>query len=130
MTVCNVAYRVRILHTWPGDIYAQVNNSQHSLGSGYTIWDRLGGSDDGGYDDDAENDDDIYPNNGDGVWDYAADGDCIIDISGLGELLPNYGMTSGATREDGDVYPVGSGDGAVDISDLGEVLAQYDDNCN
>ena len=100
------------------------------MGSGYTIWDRLGGSDDGGYDDDAENDDDIYPNNGDGVWDYADDGDCATDISGLGELLPNYGMTSGATREDGDVYPVGSGDGAVDISDLGEVLAQYDDNCN
>jgi uncharacterized repeat protein (TIGR02543 family) len=73
---------------------------------------------------------DIYPNNGDGVWDYAVDGDCIIGLSDLGELLPNYGMTSGATREDGDVYPVGAPDGAVGLSDLGELLAQYGDDCN
>jgi hypothetical protein len=73
---------------------------------------------------------DVYPNNGDGVWDPNDDGDCIIDLSDLGELLPNYGATSGMTREDGDVYPVPDGDGAVDISDLGELLAQYGDNCN
>jgi hypothetical protein len=73
---------------------------------------------------------DVYPNNGDGIWDYLDDGDCAIDISDLGELLPNYGVTSGATREDGDVYPPGVGDGAVDISDLGELLAQYGDDCN
>jgi hypothetical protein len=73
---------------------------------------------------------DVYPNNGDGVWNFADDGDCIINISDIGELLPNYGTTSGATREDGDIYPVGAGDGAVDISDLGEMLAQYGDDCN
>ncbi|MBN2561076.1 MAG: choice-of-anchor H family protein [Phycisphaerae bacterium] len=59
-TVCKVEYRVRIVHTWPGDIYAQINNSQHSAYEGDTIWNRLGGTDDGGYDDDAEDDEDIY----------------------------------------------------------------------
>jgi hypothetical protein len=73
---------------------------------------------------------DVYPNNGDGVWNLADDGDCIIDLSDLGELLPNYGVTSGATREDGDVYPPGAPDGAVGLSDLGELLAQYGDDCN
>jgi hypothetical protein len=73
---------------------------------------------------------DVYPNNGDGSWNPADDGDCIIDLSDLGELLPNYGITSGMTREDGDVYPPGAPDGAVDLSDLGELLAQYGDDCN
>ena len=73
---------------------------------------------------------DVYPNNGDGAWNYADDGDCVIDMGDLGELLPNYGVTSGMTREDGDVYPVPAGDGAVDMSDLGELLAQYGDDCN
>jgi hypothetical protein len=73
---------------------------------------------------------DLYPNNGDGIWDPNDDGDCVIDISDLGEILPNYGTTTGMTREDGDVYPIGAPDGAVDISDLGELLAQYGDNCN
>jgi sulfatase modifying factor 1 len=73
---------------------------------------------------------DFYPNNGDGVWDYSEDGNCIVDFHDLGKLLPNYGMTSGATREDGDIYPVSGGDGAVDIRDLGELLAQYGDDCN
>ena len=73
---------------------------------------------------------DCYPNTGDGIWDYAVDGDCIVDMSDLGQLLPNYGTTTGMTREDGDVYPPGVGDGAVDMSDLGELLAQYGDDCN
>jgi hypothetical protein len=73
---------------------------------------------------------DVYPNNGDDVWDFADDGDCIVDASDLGQLLANYGIGSGMTREDGDVYPPGGGDGAVDSSDLGELLAQYGDNCN
>jgi hypothetical protein len=73
---------------------------------------------------------DVYPNNDDGVWDYADDGDCAIDASDLGQLLANYGTTTGMTREDGDVYPPGAGDGAVNASDLGELLAQYDDDCN
>ena len=73
---------------------------------------------------------DIYPNSGNGVWDYGSDGDCIVNMSDLGELLPNYGTTSGMTREDGDVYPVPGGDGVVNMSDLGELLAQYGDDCN
>jgi hypothetical protein len=73
---------------------------------------------------------DIYPNNGDGVWNDADDGDCMINSSDLGQLLASYGTASGATREDGDVYPPGAGDGAVNASDLGEVLAQYNDDCN
>jgi hypothetical protein len=73
---------------------------------------------------------DVFPNNGDGIWDSADDGDCVIDISDLGQLLPSYGITSGMTREGGDVYPPGAPDGAVDLSDLGELLAQYGDDCN
>ena len=73
---------------------------------------------------------DVYPSNGDGSWSFADDGDCVIDLSDLGELLPNYGTTTGMTREDGDVYPPGAGDGSVDLSDLGELLAQYGDDCN
>ena len=73
---------------------------------------------------------DIYPNNDDGVWNYADDGDCIIDVLDLGALMANYRITSGMTREDGDIYPVGNGDGAVDVLDLGELLGQYRDDCN
>lgn len=73
---------------------------------------------------------DCYPNNGDGIWDYPVDGDCIVNIQDLGQLLSNYGMTIGATREDGDVYPLPDGDGAVNLQDLGELLAQYGDNCD
>jgi uncharacterized repeat protein (TIGR02543 family) len=73
---------------------------------------------------------DVYPNNGDDVWDFADDGDCVVNASDLGQLLSNYGITSGMTREDGDVYPPGGGDGGVDASDLGELLAQYGDDCN
>jgi hypothetical protein len=74
---------------------------------------------------------DIWPNNGDGVWDYADDGDCIIDHHDLGALLANYRIImSGATREDGDIWPIGEGDGAVDVGDLGAMVGQYLDNCN
>jgi hypothetical protein len=48
-----------------------------------------------------------------------------IDISDLGQMLPNYGMESGASPEDGDV----DCDGDVDISDLGELLSVYDQPC-
>jgi hypothetical protein len=72
---------------------------------------------------------DVYPNNGDGVWDYAVDGDCVIGLNDLTQLLAHYGMTSGATREDGDVYPDG-GDGLVDLNDLTRLLSQYGDDCN
>ena len=74
---------------------------------------------------------DIYPNNGDGVWTYpAVDGDCVIDLFDLAELLGGYGITTGATREDGDVYPPLTGDGAVDLFDLAEMMGQYGDDCN
>jgi hypothetical protein len=74
---------------------------------------------------------DVYPNNGDGIWNYADDGDCIIDHHDLGALLANYRIImSGATREDGDIWPIGEGDGAVDVGDLGALLGQYLDNCN
>jgi hypothetical protein len=73
---------------------------------------------------------DCFPNNGDGFWDYTVDGDCIVNIQDLSQLLGNYGMTTGATREDGDVYPQPAGDGAVNIQDLSELLGQYGDNCN
>jgi hypothetical protein len=45
-------------------------------------------------------------------------------------MLASYGVSSTASREDGDVYPPEVGDGAVDISDLGELLGQYLDTCN
>ena len=55
-----VEYRVRVLHTWPSDLRLYIRNSQNVAEE--IIWDFLGGSDDGGYDDDVENDDDIYLN--------------------------------------------------------------------
>ncbi len=73
---------------------------------------------------------DIYPNNHDGVWDYFDDGDCVVDLWDLAQLLGNYGTTSGATREDGDICPPPDGDGAVGIGDLAELLGQYRDDCN
>ena len=73
---------------------------------------------------------DCFPNDGDGVWDYAVDGDCKINLQDLAQLLANYGTTVGATREDGDVFPANVGDGAVDIRDLAELLSQYNDDCN
>jgi hypothetical protein len=74
---------------------------------------------------------DLYPNNGDGEWNplWTGDGDCIVNVSDLGVILPNFGTTSGATRETGDIYPDG-GDGTVDIRDLGLLLSQYGDDCN
>ena len=74
---------------------------------------------------------DIYPNNGDGVWTYPlVDGDCVIDLLDLAQLIGRFGITSGATREDGDIYPPGTGDGMVDLFDLAELLGQYGDDCN
>lgn len=72
---------------------------------------------------------DIVPNDGDGAWDYDLDGDCRIQLNDLAQLLGHYGMTSGATREDGDVHPTDAGDGDVDLADLAELLSQYGDDC-
>jgi hypothetical protein len=71
---------------------------------------------------------DIYPNNDDGVWD-AADGDCTIGLYDLAELMGGYGTTPDATREDGDIFPLG-GDGTVDLLDLAELMGQYGDDCD
>lgn len=82
---------------------------------------------------------DIYPNNGDGIWSYCIDGDCIVNLSDLSQLLANYPTVAGATHEMGDVYPENGngiwedgvdGDGRVDLADLAELLSQYLDNCN
>jgi len=84
---------------------------------------------------------DIWPNNGDGRWDYDLDGDCVVDLRDLAELLSNYGLIGPAGRmhEAGDVEPENGdgiwvdavdGDGDVDLADLAELLAQYGDDCN
>lgn len=65
---------------------------------------------------------DIYP--------PGAAADCVVNISDLGTLLPNYNAPGTWTYFQGDVYPRYFGDGIVDISDLGQMLAQYNDNCN
>lgn len=47
--------------------------------------------------------------------------DGCVNISDLGVVLTNFGLSSGATLAQGDV----TGDGRVDISDLGVVLANF-----
>jgi hypothetical protein len=54
------------------------------------------------------------------------DGDLDVDLSDLATLLPNYGMTSGATYADGDI----DGDGDVDLSDLAALLGVYGTTCD
>jgi hypothetical protein len=53
------------------------------------------------------------------------DGDGVVDLSDLAQLLANYGSTSGATYYDGDL----SGDGAVDLVDLASLLGVYRTGC-
>ena len=50
-----------------------------------------------------------------------ANGDSRVDVSDLGILAANYGMTAGATWDKGDF----NGDGKVDVSDLGILAANY-----
>jgi hypothetical protein len=47
----------RVEHTWPGDL--QINVGHQSPVTYATLWNREGGPDDGGFDDDPENDDDV-----------------------------------------------------------------------
>jgi hypothetical protein len=49
------------------------------------------------------------------------DGDDDTDLADLAQLLGNYGMTSGATFEDGDL----DGDEDVDLADLAALLGEY-----
>lgn len=58
-----------------------------------------------------------------------SDGDCVVNLADLAVLLSNYGMTEGATHDDGDIEPSG-GDGDVDLADLAALLSQYGDDCN
>ena len=65
------------------------------------------------------------------MWEYRPfvpgdlTGDGAVNLSDLGQMLPNYGVTSGASYEDGDI----DGDGDVDLSDLGTLLSQYGVSC-
>ncbi len=61
--------------------------------------------------------------------DIDGSGDCMVGLGDLAQLLGNYGMTTGATHEDGDIEPP-EGDGDVDLGDLAEMLSQYGDDCN
>ena len=61
--------------------------------------------------------------------DIDGSGDCIVDLADLALLLSNYGMSTGATHEDGDIDPP-EGDGDVDLGDLAALLSQYGDDCN
>ncbi len=54
-------------------------------------------------------------------------GDCMVNLADLAVLLSNYGTTSGATHDQGDLE---GGDGDVDLADLAEMLSQYGDDCN
>ena len=59
-----------------------------------------------------------------------ANGDCIINLSDLAELLGHYG----APWPHVDCYPYdpggNHGDGTIDLGDLAELLSEYGDNCN
>jgi len=52
-------------------------------------------------------------------------GDGVVGLADLTQLLANYGMTSDATYEDGDL----EGDGDVDLVDLAELLSVYGTSC-
>jgi len=46
------------------------------------------------------------------------DDDCDVDLDDLFAVRNNFGMSTGATRAQGDVAPYPDGDGAVDLDDL------------
>lgn len=55
--------------------------------------------------------------------------DCRVDLADLSVLLSNYGVTSGATFADGDIYPPG-GDGAVNLGDLSLMISLFGQDCS
>ncbi len=54
------------------------------------------------------------------------DGNLIVDLGDLAILLANYGLTAGATYDQGDF----ESDGDVDLGDLAILLAEYGVDCN
>jgi hypothetical protein len=66
-----------------------------------------------------------YDGADDGCCPGDLDGDSDVDLSDLGQLLSNYGTTSGAQYSDGDL----DDDGDVDLSDLAALLAVYGTTC-
>jgi hypothetical protein len=72
----------------------------------------------------------VDDDNGNGIPDECEcwgdlDGDNDVDLADLAELLGQYGLTEGATYEDGDL----DGDGDVDLADLAELLGLYGTTC-
>ncbi len=59
--------------------------------------------------------------------DIAEPYDCVVGLEDLAVLLTNYGTTSGATHDEGDLEGY---DGDVDLADLAHLLAHYGDDCN
>ena len=53
-------------------------------------------------------------------------GNCVVDLSDLAELLSNYGMPGGIA--DGDINP--PHDGMIALDDLAFLLSQYGEDCN
>ena len=51
--------------------------------------------------------------------------DGLVDLADLAELLGGYGLTGGATYEDGDL----DADGDVDLADLADLLGVYGTTC-
>jgi hypothetical protein len=52
-------------------------------------------------------------------------GDGVINLEDLSQLLANYGLASGAEPDDGDI----DGDGDVDLADLSALLTVYGTSC-
>lgn len=53
-------------------------------------------------------------------------GDGVVDLNDLSDLLANFGTNAGATFEDGDT----DGDGDVDLTDLSALLVEFGAVCN
>ncbi len=71
--VTKVKYTVRIVHSWVGDLLVKLG---HASPTYVTVWNRLGGTTDGGNDDDTANDNDIFLN---GRWEYTAFDDDLVN---------------------------------------------------
>lgn len=63
-----------------------------------------------------------------GCEDGDVDGDCMVGLSDLSDLLTAFGTNSGDPGYDPDVDI--DGDGSVGLSDLSDLLTQFGNNCN